>query len=223
MRTGAAIRCLLPAIAAGACSVEAAPETDPPAPADGGVVEASALRTGSIVRVLHVVDGDTLDVELVAAAASVPMRVRVAGLAAPECHKQPDGMGSSACSHDDEYYGLGAYQEAKALLAGSSFRVACDVPADTECEREYYGRYLGFIEDGQNDFSTSMARAGAGLSYTRYPSSRRAQVCRAEDDARAARRGMWALGTAEEVLARMSQGTRDWYRERDRRCAEAER
>ena len=68
-----------------------------------------------------------------------------------------------------------------------------------------------------------MLRNGHALTFTRYESTRRAEYCTAEDQAIDDEVGMWALGDRDEVLSRMSSGTRSWYEDRDRLCAEAVR
>jgi endonuclease YncB( thermonuclease family) len=101
------------------------------------------------------------------------------------------------------------------------------------CKCGYYGRpLLSFYlnpkkteqaqdplrPDPQNDIGVRLLRAGGGMAYTKYPHPHLARYCRAELQARRARRGLWALGPPKKVLSKMSRKTRRWYRKHDKIC-----
>jgi endonuclease YncB( thermonuclease family) len=182
------------------------------------------LRNGVIARVGHVTDGDTLQV-WVGTSAPKNYIIRMLGLAAPECDKDyrqtPDGS-RLVCVADDELYGLESYKFLRDLIEGKTVRITCDVAPNEWCETDPFDRRLAYIEIDGKDAATEVARAGAGFAYTVFSASKRGQICEAEFDARAAKRGMWALGTVDQVLAGMSADTRSWYKaHHDRRCNEA--
>ena len=189
------------------------------------VTENRDLKNGVRARVGHVIDGDTVQV-WVGSTAPKSYTIRMLGLAAPECHKDyrqtPDGS-RLVCTSDDELYGLKAYEELKAMVENQTLTITCDVAANAWCEQDPFDRYLAYlVKDDRKDAATEMARAGAGFAYTVFQSSKRADICRAEYSARDAKRGVWALGTMEQVLAGMNADTRGWYKaHHDQRCNQA--
>lgn len=207
-----------------ATSEDAAPESTPPLdtalPDLGEVDQNRDLRNGSIVRVGHVTDGDTLEV-WVGTLAPKSYVIRMKGLSSPECFKDqrqtPDGN-KYVCTADDELYGLQSYVTLKALIEGKTVRVTCDVATGAWCDQDTFDRYLAYLEYEGKDAATEMARAGAGFSYTDFSSSKRAQICQAEYEARNAARGIWALGSVEQIMAQMNSSTAGWYKKHDARC-----
>lgn len=183
------------------------------------------LRNGVRARVGHVIDGDTVQV-WVGTTAPKSYTIRMLGLAAPECHKDyrqtPDGS-RLVCTSDDELYGLKSYEQLKGMVEGQTITITCDVASNAWCETDPFDRYLAYLvmADGK-DAAIEMARAGAGFSYTVFQSSKRADICRAEYEARDAKRGVWALGNIDQVLDGMSSDTRGWYKaHHDQRCNQA--
>lgn len=183
------------------------------------------LRNGVRARVGHVVDGDTVQV-WVGSTAPRGYPIRMLGLAAPECHKDyrstPDGN-RLVCTEDDEYYGLKSYEVLKEMVEDTVVTISCEVAPGAWCETDPFDRYLAYLvlDDGK-DAAVEMARAGAGFSYTSFFADKRAEICRAEYEARDANRGMWVLGSVDAVLSGMNADTRGWYgNHHDRRCDEA--
>jgi len=188
------------------------------------VQENRDLRNGVKARVGHVTDGDTLQV-WVGTSAPKSYTIRMLGLAAPECNKDyrqtPDGS-RLVCTADDEYYGLASYEVMKALVENKQVTITCDVGTNQWCETDPFDRYLAYIGIDGKDAGVESARAGAAFSYTDFQSSKRADICRAEYDARDADRGMWVLGSVSQVLAGMHPNTRGWYNaHHDNRCNQA--
>lgn len=189
------------------------------------VQENRDLRNGSKARVGHVIDGDTLQV-WVGTSAPKSYTIRMLGLAAPECEKDyrltPDGS-RLVCTSDDEYYGLASYEIMKGLVEDKQVTITCDVAANAWCEQDPFDRYLAYLQmpDGK-DAAVELARAGGAFSYTDFTASKRADICRAEYEARDADRGMWVLGSVSQVLAGMHANTRGWYNaHHDTRCNQA--
>ncbi len=120
-------------------------------------------------RVVGIADGDTLTV---LDAAQQQTRVRLAEIDAPES-RQP--------------YGSRAKKVLSDLVFGKSVRVVVQ-------EIDRYGRTVGRIYVDSTDVSAAMIRQGAAWVYRQY--SRDPSLLRLEQEAREARRGLWALPEA---------------------------
>ncbi len=133
-----------------------------------------ALREGTYV-VERVVDGDTL---LLANGA----RVRLQGVDTPETKKP---------NHPVEPFGPEASAFTRRFVAqgGGTVRLQFDR------ERlDRYGRFLAYVWVGDRMLNEELVRAGlatAELQY-RYSSTMKRRFGRAEEEARAARRGIWS-------------------------------
>lgn len=123
-------------------------------------------------RVVGITDGDTLTV---LTDARQQVRVRLAEIDTPE-RGQP--------------YGDRARQALSALAFGKAVRVEAE-----DCDR--YGRLIGRVREGGVDVNAEMVRQGAAWVYRQY--SRDPHLLRLEAEARAARRGLWALPEAERT------------------------
>jgi endonuclease YncB( thermonuclease family) len=123
-------------------------------------------------RVVGIADGDTLTV---LTAAREQVRVRLAEIDAPET-RQP--------------YGARARQTLAELAAGQSVRI-------TVVDIDQFGRTVGRVRAGPVDVNAEMVRQGAAWVFTRF--SRDPALPRLEAEARAARRGLWALPPAERI------------------------
>ena len=171
------------------------------------------LRHGSKAWVGHVTDGDTLTVWI---GETAPSRyiVRMVGLAAPECFKEnratPDGHGQS-CVRDDEYHGLAAFEALRDFAEDRQVTLTCEAAPGELCPTDPFGRSLAYVSVDGVDAAVAMARAGHGLSYVVFPSSRRAEICAAVYAARDEGVGMWARGSEQQVIAGMNSDTRSWY------------
>jgi endonuclease YncB( thermonuclease family) len=191
---------------------------------DGRQPDAKTFPEGTPVRLVHVVDGDTVYFEL-------PdgrwVKARLAGINTPECEKRQVAIGrgrrSARCVEDDELYGMRAYEELRAILRDARLTLSCRRKRDGTCRRGSHGRVLARVRAGGNAVDAEMVRRGAAMTYTKYPGSNRARLCQLELAARSAKRGMWAHGSVPEVLAMMSPRTRAWYADHDRLCRAAVR
>jgi endonuclease YncB( thermonuclease family) len=133
-------------------------------------------------RVVGITDGDTLTL-------LTPQRrevkIRLAEIDTPE-RRQPYGT------------------RARQVLSDLAFRR--DVRVDVQ-DTDRYGRTVGRIYAGRVDVNAEMVRRGAAWVYRRY--SRDPALLVLEDEARQARRGVWALPE--------SQRTPPWEWRRERR------
>jgi endonuclease YncB( thermonuclease family) len=149
-------------------------------------VASAAFAPGERIagRVVGVQDSDTLTL-LTAARAQI--RVRLAEIDAPESG-QP--------------YGSRAKQALSEIAFGQGARL---VVVDTD----RYGRTVARVVVGATDVNAEMVRRGAAWVFLRY--ARDPSFPRLEAEARAARRGLWALPAAERVAP-----WEWWKRERER-------
>lgn len=191
-------------------------------PFDAENYPTDALREHMVGHVHHIIDGDTLDLEV----RGKRFKIRFKGASAPECNKDTtvvDGVPRYRCVSDDEYYGLASYEELVDIIGNRRLRVECEsVGAGERCEQDHYDRWLANLvrEDGV-DIGEELLRRGAGFTSTSFRSQTRKAYCLAEYEARRLGRGMWAGQSVEETIQRMNGSTRHWYRDHDRRCDEA--
>jgi micrococcal nuclease len=129
--------------------------------------------------VLRVVDGDTIDV---IDDRRGRLRIRVLGIDTPETKKPGYTVGC---------WGPEATEFATSTMLGQ--RVAL-VPDPTQDRTDRYGRTLAYLvrADGW-DYSIEAARNGAAHTYVygNSPVSRAAEIAAAEQEAKAAGRGLW--------------------------------
>lgn len=129
--------------------------------------------------VLRVVDGDTIDVR---DDVRGRLRIRVLGIDTPETKKPGYSVGC---------WGPEATAFAQSNLVGQ--RVAL-VPDPTQERTDRYGRTLAYLvkADGWN-YSVEAARAGTARSYVYdgSPVQKYDEIAAAEQEARAAGRGLW--------------------------------
>ncbi len=127
------------------------------------------LGMGEVVaftgKVIGISDGDTLTVLV----DKKPIKVRIAEIDAPES-KQPFGARS------------------KQALSDLCYRAIADV---VEVARDRYGRTVARVNCGGRDVATEQVRNGMAWVYDRY-SSPSSPLYPLQEEARAARRGLWA-------------------------------
>lgn len=151
------------------CGLVVACSTDEPAPSPDGAAATSGGPSGS-TRVVAVVDGDTLDVQLPGGTVE---RVRIVGINAPEA---------------DECYSSEAADALTALVDGEAVRLVVD-----RSDRDRYGRLLRYVELAGDDVGLRLVRDGAALVRVSEPDDAREGVLRdAEAQARDGARGLWA-------------------------------
>lgn len=145
--------------------------------------EPASQPTGTAV-VVHPIDGDTIDVTV----AGHDEHVRLIGIDTPE---------SVARDRPVECFGPEAKARMAALLpAGTEVRLERDVEA-----RDRYGRLLAYVFRASDDLHVNLLLVQEGYAEARpfEPNvTRQAELDRAEDEARAAQRGLWpACGSTD--------------------------
>jgi micrococcal nuclease len=139
----------------------------------------AAIQAGLQATVTRVVDGDTIHAT---DAHGSTIKTRVLGIDTPEV---VDPRKPKQC------WGAEASAFAKSELLGQRVSLVADPTQDA---RDRYGRALFYIRlaDGR-DYSIEAVRAGMARSYVydRKPVLEHAAIVAAEDEAKAARRGLW--------------------------------
>lgn len=125
-----------------------------------------------IGQVIKVNDGDTLMLRI---ADRRPVKVRLAGIDAPE-YSQP--------------YGRAARRALSALISGRTVHV-------TVYSRDDYGRIIGALDVSDQDIEAALVEQGAAWVYRRY--NRNPRLVELEAQAKAARRGLWALPENQRI------------------------
>ena len=137
--------------------------------------------TSTLYCVEHVVDGDTLDLDM----NGKRVRVRLIGINTPETVDPRRAV---------ECFGKEASNKAKELLSGKWVSIESDPTQDAN---DKYGRKLLYVytEDGVM-FNKQMIEEGYAYEYTyRYPYKYQKDLKAAERDARTHERGLWAATT----------------------------
>ena len=135
------------------------------------------LSPGPTCRVVRVVDGDTVVVQL----DGRPTTIRLIGVDTPETVHP---------SKPVERYGKEASAFLRELVGGQSVRLDYE-PAMKRLDR--YGRTLAYPRTVPGDRLVNLAivEGGYGHAYTTYPFTLMERFRRAERDAREAERGLW--------------------------------
>jgi micrococcal nuclease len=141
-------------------------------------VSAADFSSTTAYRVLSVVDGDTIDVDVY----GEKVRIRLLGINTPETVDPRKPV---------ECFGKEASARAKTLLSETSVEIETD---KTQGLFDKYGRVLAYIylSDGTS-FNKEMISEGYAHEYTyRYPYRYQNEFKEAERGAREARAGLWA-------------------------------
>ena len=123
-------------------------------------------------KVIAIAEGDTLTV---LSADQQQIKIRLAEIDTPESG-QP--------------YGSRARQALAALAFGKQVRIV-------ETDRDRYGRTVGRVYVGGRDVNAELVRQGAAWVYRHY--AKDPALFSLEDEARAAKRGLWALPEAQQI------------------------
>lgn len=146
----------------------------------------STVQVQTNATVTKVVDGDTVDVKL---DSGKDARIRMLGVNTPET---VDPRRTVEC------FGKQASAFSKTTLDGARIRLEADPKAD---ERDVYGRLLRNIvlEDG-TDFNAKLVAEGYAYAYLNFPLDpvRKKQLSDLEQEAKAAKRGLWAPDACPE-------------------------
>jgi micrococcal nuclease len=150
--------------------------TTPASYASSNTPDPARSTTATLTRT---VDGDTI----IARTAGRDVTVRLLGIDTPETVDprkpvQPYGSDASCFTRD--------------FLAGSTLTLESD-PWNAGPDK--YGRALNYVYRGRDGamLNVAITRAGLAHSYLHWPITRAQQILDAENEAHAARRGLWSL------------------------------
>ena len=130
--------------------------------------EISVVDTKGQVRVVRVIDGDTIEVEGSA-------RVRYIGIDAPEVYPQT------------EYYGPEAWARNRELVEGKTVTLEKDVS-----ETDVYGRLLRYVWVDGVFVNGELVRLGYARAISYPPDTKyQERLAQLEEEARQASRGLW--------------------------------
>ncbi|GJF09623.1 hypothetical protein NGTWS0302_24230 [Mycolicibacterium cyprinidarum] len=142
-------------------------------------ITATADPVDTTAVVLKVVDGDTIDIQ---DDNRGRLRIRVLGIDTPETKKPGYTIGC---------WGPQATQFASDTLLGQRVAFIAD---PTQDRTDHYGRTLAYLVKGDGwNYSVEAARAGTAHAYTydNNPVEKYAEIAAAEQEAKAAGRGLW--------------------------------
>lgn len=151
------------------------------------------LASGDIVRLMNVLDGDTL---VVAKAGQGNATVRLLGIKTFESKHGKD---------DAAFHGKAAEEAVKRLAGDKPLRVLLNTPA-----KDRHGRTLATLYHGGEDIGLGLVTEGHALVYTVYPFSGMQAYLQAQDDARRRKLGFWG---DPGVVERAEGLLREWARQ----------
>ena len=132
---------------------------------------------GEFVRVVKVIDGDTI----VVSDGNTTNKVRLIGVDTPETRHPTKPV---------QYFGREATAFTKRYLEGKRVRLWRDPIGDT---RDHYGRLLRHVFVNGENFNAKLVAEGYAFAYRdrRFPFSRRSEFILLEKKARAQGKGLW--------------------------------
>ena len=135
----------------------------------------TAAHSTESAYVVRVIDGDTIEVQVEGATATV----RLMGIDTPET-KHP--------TRPVEYYGPEAAALAETVLSGMTVDLTMDRTGDRE---DVYGRWLRYVVVRGVDFNAALVREGYARAVRGFAYARRAEFIALEDAARLRGVGLW--------------------------------
>lgn len=164
---------------------EASADLAPVSDTDSDQAVATEAQTNDTGKVVKVVDGDTLTVEI----NGINETIRIIGINTPETVDPRKPV---------ECFGQEASAKAKELLDGQTVHLEADA---TQGERDKYNRLLRYVFlSDDSDFGKRMISEGYAYEYTYSTQYKYQQDYKtAQTEAQAAKRGLWADGACEDV------------------------
>lgn len=148
----------------------------------GQAQEAAQSNDPGLYTVKRFVDGDTIVVDMNGRQETV----RMIGVDTPETHKPNSPV---------QCYGPAASAYTKNLIGEQKVRLEAD---PTNQNRDRYDRLLRYVysPDGQLVAQNLIAN-GYGFAYTQFPFTKKDDFVKAEEQAKAAAKGLWSNCTVE--------------------------
>lgn len=151
------------------------------------------IENGAIVRLLRVVDGDTV---LVVQEGQKPAHVRILGIKSFDAKIEKDAASP---------YGRAAFEALQRALADKPVRVMLKDGA-----RDRFGRYIAILYADDHDVGLGMIEEGLVIAYTVYPFPAMTIYLQAQEKARSEKRGLWANS---EAAQRAAAFIKEWQRQ----------
>jgi micrococcal nuclease len=152
------------------------------------------LENGDLVRLVTVVDGDTVVVEK---AGLENVTVRILGIKAFESKIEHDVVAA---------FGRAAEAALKRVGEAGALRVLLNNPP-----KDDRGRTLATLFSGDQDIALQLVSEGLVIVYTVYPFPAMTLYLNAQEQARAANRGLWA---DKDTRSRAEGLMREWQRQK---------
>jgi micrococcal nuclease len=150
------------------------------------------IENGSIVKLVRVVDGDSLIVEQ---EGEKPANVRILGIKSFDAKVEKDVITP---------YGQAAIDTLEKLMMNRPVRVMLD-----STTKDRYGRYIATLYVDNQDLGLKLIKEGLALAYTVYPFPAMSLYLQEQELARAGRKGLWAN---KDVEARALALINEWQR-----------
>ncbi len=151
------------------------------------------LDNGDIVKLVKVLDGDTVQV---ARNSEEAVTVRIIGIKAFDSKVEKDAAST---------FGLAAQETLQRTMADRPVRVVLN-----STPKDRYGRYLATLYSDDQDIGLKLVKQGLVLVYTVYPFPAMQFYLQEQELSRAGRRGIWA---SEEMTDRALALSREWQRQ----------
>jgi endonuclease YncB( thermonuclease family) len=155
--------------------------------------QAGKLHTGDQVTISSVVDGDTVVVQREDGSS---VAVRILGIKAFDASRDKDAAAR---------FGKAAMDALARLSDGRSLSVELNEPATDK-----YGRTLARLNLGDEPLGAMLVARGLALVYTAYPFDHMPDYLSLQEEARAARQGLWS---DPEVAKQADLLDREWRRQ----------
>ena len=150
------------------------------------------IENGGIVKLVRVVDGDSL---MVVQEGEKPANVRILGIKSFDAKIEKDIVSP---------YGQAAIDSLERRLDQRPIRVMLG-----SSPKDRYGRYVATLYVDNQDIALKLISDGLALAYTVYPFPAMSLYLQEQELARAGRRGLWAN---KDVAARALALINEWQR-----------
>jgi micrococcal nuclease len=141
----------------------------------GTIKSEGKIDSGGIVRLVGVIDGDTVTV---AEEGRNPAALRILGIKALDASIEKDVVAS---------FGQAAIDTLQRLMADRPVRVLLH-----STPKDRYGRYIATLYVDDQDIGLRLIKEGLAVVYTVYPFPAMSLYLQEQELARAGRRGLWA-------------------------------
>lgn len=150
------------------------------------------IESGSIVKLVRIVDGDTI---VVAQEGHNPASVRILGIKSFDAKIEKDIVTP---------YSQAAIDTLDRLMSNKPVRVMLHTTT-----KDRYGRYIAAFYVDDHDIGLKLVNEGLVMVYTVYPFAAMSLYLQEQEVSRAARRGLWAN---KDVSSRALALIREWQR-----------